>query len=209
MDGYRHLVCNHTVIFCPSVKILILKESFTLFVPRPRKRLLLLAYYLQNLVPCSFTFVLAASGQIGSSMTWILLRISWQYSPVSCALIIAFAKHYFLRTPAHSHSSYLKIARNMVWYFLWMLCYLLTVLPYYNIYCNVPCKRSWALNHNSLFFTTLGAYLVYWALTMCQIMHKTSWWSQRTIVITMAIRSRSPLASVPVSHFWTRQLPFR
>ena len=40
-----------------------------------------------------------------------------------------------------------------------------------------------------------------WALIMCQIIHKTSRWSQSTIVIAMAIRSRSPLASATVSHF--------
>ena len=32
----------------------------------------------------------------------------------------------------------------------------------------------WVLYHNSLNFTTLGAYPVYWVLTMCQIMHKIS-----------------------------------
>ena len=58
-------------------------------------------------------------------------------------------------------------------------------------------KHPWVLYHNSLFFTTLGAYPVYWALTMYQIMHKISGWSQRMITI----RSRSPLASAPVSHF--------
>ena len=73
-------------------------------------------------------------------------------------------------------------------------------------YCSVPGKRPWALYHNSLFFTTLGAYPVYWVLTMCQIMHKTSGWSQHTITIAMAIPSQSPLASAPVSHFRLRKL---
>ena len=71
----------------------------------------------------------------------------------------------------------------------------------FRLYCSVPGKRPWALYHNYLFFTTLGTYPVYWALTMCQIMHKTSGWSQRTIAIAMAIRSRSPLTSAPVSDF--------
>ena len=35
------------------------------------------------------------------------------------------------------------------------------------VYRIVPGKCPWAPYHNSLFFTTLGAYLVYWALTMC------------------------------------------
>ena len=65
------------------------------------------------------------------------------------------------------------------------------------IYRSIPGKRPWALYHTSLFFTTLGAYPVYWALTMCQIVHKISGWSQRIIAIVMVTRSRSPLASVP------------
>ena len=68
-------------------------------------------------------------------------------------------------------------------------------------YHSVPDKRPWVLYHNSLVFTTLGAYLVHWVLIMCQIMYKLveiSGWSQSTIAIVMATQSRSPLASAPV-----------
>ena len=67
-------------------------------------------------------------------------------------------------------------------------------------YGSVPDKRPLALYHNSLVFTTLGAYPVYWALTVCKIMHKISGWSQHTIVV-MVIRSRLPLASMLISCF--------
>ena len=43
--------------------------------------------------------------------------------------------------------------------------------------------------------------LVPWALTMFQIMHNSSGWSQRTIVKAMVTQSWSLLASTPVSHF--------
>ena len=62
----------------------------------------------------------------------------------------------------------------------------------------LPGKRPWALYHNSPFFTTLGAYPVYWALTMCLIMYKISGWSQHTIAIVMATQSQSLLASTPL-----------
>ena len=54
-------------------------------------------------------------------------------------------------------------------------------------YRSIPGKRPWTLYHNSLFFTTLGAYLVYWVLTMCK-MYKISGWCQHTIAIVMATR---------------------
>ena len=79
--------------------------------------------------------------------------------------------------------------------------YTLYIYVIYVYYCSVPGKRPWVLYHKSLFFTTLGTYLVYWVLTMCQIMYKISGWSQRIIAIVMMIQSRLPLASAPVSRF--------
>ena len=59
---------------------------------------------------------------------------------------------------------------------------------------------SWVSAHErspSFFFTILGAYLD----IVTNIMHEISGWSQRTITIIMATRSRSPLASAPVSYW--------
>ena len=63
------------------------------------------------------------------------------------------------------------------------------------------------LYHNSLNFTTLGPYPVYWALTM-KIMHIISWWRQHTIVIVMATHSQSLLAGTPVLRFSQGGHPF-
>ena len=45
--------------------------------------------------------------------------------------------------------------------FLWFVPY-----QFNKHYRSVPGKHPWALYHNSQFFTTLGAYPVYWALAM-------------------------------------------
>ena len=69
----------------------------------------------------------------------------------------------------------------------------------FSTYCSVPGKCPWVLYHNSKIFITLGAYPVYWALVMWQIMHEISGWSQHTTAI--ATRSQSLLTSAPVLRF--------
>ena len=53
--------------------------------------------------------------------------------------------------------------------------------------------------YNSQYFTTLDAYLVYWTPKLCTKL--LGGWSQCTIVIVMATRTRLQLASTPVLRF--------
>ena len=50
-------------------------------------------------------------------------------------------------------------------------------------YCSVPSMCPWWFYRKSQFFTTLGAYIVYWVHTMCQILHKIGGLSQYVIAI--------------------------
>ena len=63
----------------------------------------------------------------------------------------------------------------------------------YYKYHSVLGKRPWVLYHNSLSFTILGTYRVYWALAYH--VPNISGWSECTIMIMMATRSQLSLAN--------------
>ena len=91
--------------------------------------------------------------------------------------------------------------RNCNEHAVYLVCRCFRKLPHQDF-------KHWVLYHTSLNFTTLGTYSVYWALTMCQIMHKISGWRQHTIAIVMATHSQSPLAGAPVLCFSQGGRPF-